>query len=317
MLFRNCRDARQEFFELRKICHVPQVLNGCCECTYKECKHYDDVAYISAQTRAYYRAVCPHCVLQVGELCRCFWKCCIVSMKIRRSFKSLSEARRFATDCFHFKYELAYIELCQEGNVYENVRCHAMRYFSSIDTPESFTSQRLKQLTLSNKMLDKLVPYDSMSLLNPVCRLSVNGAKCAHCEMQDPKNLGEYYVPLRPQTNTNNHRKQLCLRLNVCPINNMATCFIDLMKFQDLIKLQKSCRKKFSHCGVNCNLRHNLHSMLGMISLNLKTSVDDTVHWPCQNYDKNHESNMHGVRCGCRKKWSKDMKLHSLAVVLG
>ena len=54
VLFRNCRDARREFFELRKICHLPQVLNGCCECTYKECKHYDDVAYISAQTRAYY-----------------------------------------------------------------------------------------------------------------------------------------------------------------------------------------------------------------------------------------------------------------------
>ena len=85
-------------------------------------------------------------------------------MKICRSFKSLSEARRFATDCFHFKYECAYIELCQEGNVYENARCHAMRYFSSIDTPESFTSQRLKQLTLSDKMVDKLVPYDSIPI---------------------------------------------------------------------------------------------------------------------------------------------------------
>ena len=310
VLFRNCRDARREFFELRKICHLPQ--DGCCECTYKECKHYDDVAYISAQTRAYYRAVCPRCVLQVGEPCRRFWKCCIVSMKIRRSFKSLSEVRRFATDCFHFKYERAYIELCQEGNVYENARRHAMRYFSSIDTPESFTSQRLKQLTLSDKMVDKLIPYDSVSLLNPVCRPSGNGAKCAHCEMQDPENLGAYYVPLRPRTNTDNHWKQLGLRLNVCPINNMATRFIDLTKFQDLIELQKSRRKKFGRCGVNCNLRHNLHSTLGMISLNLKTSVDDTVHWPRQNYDKDHESNVRGVRCGCGKRWSKDMKLHSL-----
>ena len=87
----------------------------------------------------------------------------------------------------------------------------------------------------------------------------------------------------------------------MCPINNMASRFIDLTKFQDLIELQKSRRKKFGHCGVNCNLRHNLHSMLGMISLNLKTSVDDTVHWPHQNYDKDHESNVHGVRCGCGK----------------
>ena len=115
VLFRNCRDARREFFELRKFCHLSQVLNGCCECTYKECKHYDDVAYISAQTRAYYRAVCPRCVLQVGKLCKLFWKCCIVSMKIHRSFKSLSEACQFATDCFHIKYKCAYIKLCQEG----------------------------------------------------------------------------------------------------------------------------------------------------------------------------------------------------------
>ena len=91
-------------------------------------------------------------------------------MKIQRSFKSLSEARWFATDCFHFKYERACIELCKEGNVYENARHHAKRYFSSIDTPESFTSQRLKQLTLSDKMVDKLVPYDSVSLLKPICR---------------------------------------------------------------------------------------------------------------------------------------------------
>ena len=81
----------------------------------------------------------------------------------------------------------------------------------------------------------------------------------------------------------------------------MATRFIDLMKFQDLIELQKSRRKKFRHCGVNCNLHHTLHSTLGMISLNLKTSVDDMVHWPRQNYNKDHESNVHGVRCSCGK----------------
>ena len=87
----------------------------------------------------------------------------------------------------------------------------------------------------------------------------------------------------------------------MCPINNMATRFIDLAKFQDSIELQKSRCKKFGRCGVNCNLRHNLHSTLGMISLNLKTSVDDMVHWPRQNYDKDHESNVCGVRCGCGK----------------
>ena len=117
--------------------------------------------------------------------CVGFLKCCIVSMKICRSFKSLSEAHRFATDCFHFKYEHAHIELCQEGNVYENARHYAMRYFSSIDTPESFTSQRLKQLTLSDKMVDKIIPYGSMSLLNPICRPSGNGAKV--CSLRDAR----------------------------------------------------------------------------------------------------------------------------------
>ena len=118
-------------------------------------------------------------------------------MKICRSFKYLSKPCWFATDCFHFKYKCAYIELCLEGNVYENARRHAMRYFSSIGTPESFTFQWLKQLTLSDKMVDKLIPYESVSLLNTICRLSGKGAKCAHCEMQDPENLGAYYVPLR------------------------------------------------------------------------------------------------------------------------
>ena len=38
---------------------------------------------------------------------------------------------------------------------------------------------------------------------------------------------------------------------------------------------------------------------MGMLSLNLRTSVDDTLHWPRQNYDKDHIANVRGKVCGC------------------
>ena len=119
-------------------------------------------------------------------------------MKLRKEFKTITQAYDFVSNCFHFKYERAYIELCMEGNVYENSRRHAMRYFLNIDRSESLTSQRLKQISMSNKVVDGLLPSSSVALLNPVCRPLFNGAKCANCEMQDNMNKESYYVPLRP-----------------------------------------------------------------------------------------------------------------------
>ena len=50
-----------------------------------------------------------------------------------------------------------------------------------------------------------------------------------------------------------------------------------------------------------------------MLSLNLRTSVDDTLHWPHQNYDKDHVANVRGKICGCGMEWRKDKKLHNLS----
>ena len=49
-----------------------------------------------------------------------------------------------------------------------------------------------------------------------------------------------------------------------------------------------------------------------MMCLNLRTQVDDTVHWPRQNYEKDHEANVCRPRCGCGQEWRKDKHLHNV-----
>ena len=51
---------------------------------------------------------------------------------------------------------------------------------------------------------------------------------------------------------------------------------------------------------------------MAMLAINLQSSVDNTTHWPCQNYEKDHEANMGGVRCSSGKEWLRDMHCHSL-----
>ena len=157
ILFKNCRDSRSEFFELRrKVCQQQKQdlsPHSCCECSYVKCRHYEDVLYISREARQCYQAVCPKCVMKIGYSCHQFWKCCILMMKLR---KTIMQAYDFVSNCFHFKYEHVYIKLYMEGNVYENSRRHAMRYFLNIDRSESLTSQRLKQISMSNKVVDGL-----------------------------------------------------------------------------------------------------------------------------------------------------------------
>ena len=92
----------------------------------------------------------------------------------------------------------------------------------------------------------------------------------------------------------------------------MGTRKVNLTQFHDLIGLQRLRHKRFGYCGVNCNLRHNLHSTMSMLALNLRSSLHDTTHWPHHNYEKDHEANVRGVRCGCGGEWSSNMKLHSL-----
>ena len=149
VLFSDIHESR-EFFNLcqsdpKNFCRNQEEEVGggysCCDCHYAQCNRYDDVLYISQESHHYYKDTCPLCVLKVTIKCRRFWNCCITRMKHQKSFSTIQEVVSFQNSCYHFRYERAYIELCIEGNICENARQHVMRYFSSIDTPESFTSQ--------------------------------------------------------------------------------------------------------------------------------------------------------------------------------
>ena len=110
-----------------------------------------------------------------------------------------------------------------EGNIFENVHRHAIRYFLSIDVAEAFTSQRFKQLSMSDEVVSKLNLSHCIALLNTICRIGNNGAKCANCEMQEDSIRNSYYVPLRPKSNEDHLRKQVALRIKVCPVNHLGT----------------------------------------------------------------------------------------------
>ena len=71
-------------------------------------------------------------------------------------------------------------------------------------------------------------------------------------------------------------------------------------------------RKSQGVCGVNCNLRHNLHSTMGTLNMNLRSRVGEPVHWPRQNYEIDHIANVSGCVCGCGEEWNSDMKLHNI-----
>ena len=62
----------------------------------------------------------------------------------------------------------------------------------------------------------------------PMCKPLMNGAKCANCENYDGAFKESFYVPLHPRTNEDDHRKQICLRVNVCPINDLRLRKVDL-----------------------------------------------------------------------------------------
>ena len=82
---------------------------SCCGCRYAQCNHYDDVLYISQESRCYYKDTCLLCVLKVTTKCRTFWNCCITRIKLQKSFSTIWEAVSFQNSCYHFKYEHAYI----------------------------------------------------------------------------------------------------------------------------------------------------------------------------------------------------------------
>ena len=127
MLFKDCHDSWTEFINLctngcpsgvgekRK-----RGQRNCCSCWYKWCNHYGDIKGLSKKSLAYYRAVCPMCVMTVNLSCSQFWNCCIVRLCLGKKFSLLCEAEAFACGCYHVKYEKSFIHFCIEGNIYEN-----------------------------------------------------------------------------------------------------------------------------------------------------------------------------------------------------
>ena len=85
MLFKDCHDSRTEFINLRTNGHLSGVGEkrkrgqcDCCSCWYKWCNHHGDIKGLSKKSLAYYRAICPMCVMTVSPSCSQFWNCCIV-----------------------------------------------------------------------------------------------------------------------------------------------------------------------------------------------------------------------------------------------
>ena len=73
-------------------------------------------------------------------------------------------------------------------------------------------------------------PSEHIAFLNPVCKPLMNGAKCANCENYPGAFKESFYVPLHPRTNEDECRKQICLRVNVCPINDLQLRQVDFVQ---------------------------------------------------------------------------------------
>ena len=74
------------------------------------------------------------------------------------------------------------------------------------------------------------------------------------------------------------------------------------------VNLEEYRQNNYGMCRVNCFQNHNLFSGLSVMPMHFQMTVDDTIHWPRQNYEKDHISNMRGLWRGCGEKWSCDDK---------
>ena len=83
-------------------------------------------------------------------------------------------------------------------------------------------------------------PSEHVAFLNPVCKPLMNGAKCANCENYPGAFKESFYVPLRPRTNEDERRKQICFRVNVCPINDLQLRQVDLYKVKTYVVIEEN-----------------------------------------------------------------------------
>ena len=145
-----------------------------------------------------------------------------------------------------------------------------------------------------------------ISMMGTVCKPSCNGLRCPNCEMQNGNDCSVEYIQIQPKTNENHFRKQVAKRINMTPINNLAMRRVRLHRLFDELDLQHEQRKFHGMCGINCNQKHNLMSSMRLLPLQFCSRVNDTVHWPRQNYKKDGIATVQGYKCGCGKVWRKD-----------
>ena len=65
LLFKDPFESRQEFFELR---HAESFPSKWCGCRDMVCKHYDNITYISKNSRQYFEDMCPLCIMKVEKM---------------------------------------------------------------------------------------------------------------------------------------------------------------------------------------------------------------------------------------------------------
>ena len=80
VLFEDTFLSRQKFLTVKGISTQSYYLKNekdCCECEYKECQHFNDVLYLSSDSKKYYKMTCPICVFQICHSCNKLASCCI------------------------------------------------------------------------------------------------------------------------------------------------------------------------------------------------------------------------------------------------
>ena len=314
ILFRDGFESRNSFIKVHE--KRNNSVSSCCCCLYVECGHYDSSDHdkiIDADTKAYLKATCPYCLLKIKKKCTDEMNCCILTMRGGTSTNSVEELYDFVRECRHFAYEMCAIDFVVECNPFENAERHTERYFDYIDLRQDLSSQRLlstRTLIRDHHHFDKRCAREG-GLMNNLCKPNENGVRCVTCERQAVDRFGERFVEIRPRINKDNARKQLAKRVNVCAINDLYLKKIRLDWCSGMIKYREKIRCTLGFCGVNCNQRHNCSSSLSYLPIYFRTKLNNTSHWPRQNYERDHVSNVNGVECGCGMPWQASGQLHN------
>ena len=94
-----------------------------------------------------------------------------------------------------------------EGNLFDNVICHSIHYFASINHQHDVCVENLNYMQVMTQWVKKGICDDDKPLTNAlckvgiICRSSFSGAHCSMCEMQKKQDCGQEYIKTRPMTN--------------------------------------------------------------------------------------------------------------------